>query len=230
MKFRFLVVAALLTCVTNTYAQVRGFDVNLEGDLVSKLPADTRLVFTNRSLQVRDRPTCDLSQLPITLPYEKFKDHSCRVFFSSKSTQARFSVELSRDLFDTLRPIRIRLDVPVPHITPLFGLGRSFRYIPRITKRMKYIDLPCWNKERDSLGPTMPPNMKIVSLSDGSFLYNKEMGPGCMGAKWFADVNRDLKLEDGTTYRITATYDSGGLFPRVTTTRDFTYHASLHGK
>ena len=51
-----------------------------------------------------------------------------------------------------------------------------------------------------------------------------------MGAKWFADVNRDLKLEDGTTYRITATYDSGGLFPRVTTTRDFTYHASLHGK
>ena len=229
MNLRLPFTVLALICTTNACADDSDFQVALRGKLASVLPDDTRLVFTSESMAVRDRPTTVVSQLPITLPYEKFKNRSCRVFFTSKSTRSSFSIEVSRDLFDRPRTINIKLDAPTPHITPIFGLVRTIRYDAGITKRMKYIDLPYWNTELNSLDSTLPPQMRIESLQDKSVLYNRKMTAGCMGAKWFADIDRDIELKDGATYRITATYNSGGLFPVNTTTRDFTYHAALHG-
>jgi len=228
MKHLPTTIAMLLISATAISAEETDFRLTVSGALASKLAPDTQLrLWTQFS---KTSATCELAELHIVLPFEQFKGNYWHVLFSSKATGSSFSVTLSDDLFDHPRVIDVKLDAPRPSIRPLFSLlGHDIRYAASITRRMEYRELPYWDGERQTLTGTRPPTMTIVALTDGAVIHDQPMGEGCVGAKWYAFIDRDIELVDGETYRMSVTYDSGGLFPTITTRFDFTYHSALHG-
>lgn len=228
MNYLHFTIALLLASSGALSAQESDFRVKLSGVLASKLSPDAQLFFS--SPFSKTSPTYAIAELPIRLPFEQFHGHHWHVFFDSKKPRSSFSVTLSADLFDKPRVIDIKLDAPRPRIRPIFSLlGRDIKYSASISQRMEYRDLPYWDNKRQSLTRSRPPKMRIVALKNDRVIHDKEMGDSCMASKWFAFIDPDIKLNNGDTYRMSVTYDSGGLFPMVTTQRDFTYHEELHG-
>ncbi len=208
--------------------QESGFRLKLSGLLANKLPPDTQLDFYTPFSDLPEGLTVGIDELPILLPFAEFEGQHWHVMFSSKAVRYSFSVTLSKDLFDKPRVIDVKLDAPRPHIRPLFDL-RDIRYSAGITQRMEYRDLPFWDNELKTLGQARTPTMKIIALQGGNVIHNQPMGEVCAASRWFAFINPDVELTDGETYRMSVTYDSGGLFPTSATQCDFTYHSALHG-
>ncbi|MEL6108274.1 MAG: hypothetical protein AAFU85_19785, partial [Planctomycetota bacterium] len=169
---------------------------------------------------------CDL---PVSLPLEQFTGKDWHLDFLSDNRLPLLSVTLSRELFDKPRPINVKLDAPNPHIRPLFSLRRDVRYTAGISQRMRYRNLPRWDQTRKTLAVPVPPSIKIWRLRDGSSVYDGKMTEGCMGLRWFAVIDQSMALHDGDLYRMKVEYDSGGLFPKIVTSRDFRYDRTRHG-
>lgn len=228
MKYLPATIAFLLIFGATLFAQESPFQVKVSGLLASRLAPDTQLHFW--SLFSKTSRTFAIGELPVVLPFDKFNGHQWHIVFSSKSTRSSFSVSLSDELFEEPRVIDVKLDAPCPSIRPIFSLlGRDVRYTASITQRMEYRDLPYWDGKRQCLTQAPTPEMTIVSLQDGKMIHDKKMTESCMASKWYAFIDRDIKLTEGGTYRMSVEYDSGGLFPAVTTRYDFTYHSALHG-
>ncbi|MCA9009535.1 MAG: hypothetical protein KDB01_07305 [Planctomycetaceae bacterium] len=209
------------------------FTFVISGPLVDKLPEDTVLKFW--TIKIRDADAFrahPIQDLPLKLPEGWFLDQNCTVYFESEKFGKLFSVDLSRDLFDSPRKINIKLDKPKPHIRPEHH--RLFGYFPCITKRMSYHDLPYWHSGYRRLAAPRPPIMKITRLSDGAVLFNREMEARCWTRVWWAGMSRSVvdfdEFKDGHTYRCSVEYHSGGLYEPIKTTFDFTYRFSIHGR
>ena len=209
-------------------AQESDFELKVSGVLVNKLAQDTQLHLWNPYVDESDWVTFELAELPRALPFDQFKDRNWYVEFVSKSARSQFSVSLSADLFDEPRIINVKLDVPRPGIRPIGHGGRQVRYSASITRRMEYRDLPQWDARQKSLTQSRPPRFTIKALSDGQVIHDQKMNEEC-GAKWYSMVDHNFKFREGEVYRMSVTYDSGGLFPVTTTTNDFRYQPALHG-
>jgi len=230
VRYLLLAIALIVVSATALAAEQPDFRLSVSGELADNLAPDTQLRFWYPTTDTSDWATFAIADLPLTLPFDQFKERQWHVRFESESAGSSFSVVLSQDLFDKPRLIDIKLDAPQPSIRPIFGFRRDVLYTPSITRRMLYHDLPQWDGESQSLTHSQPPIMVITSLRDGTIIYDGELFEGCMASGWLAIIDRNTDLRDGETYRMAVTYDSGGLFPPITTTRDFTYHVSLHGK
>lgn len=229
MKFLLVIIAVSLVATAKLSAQQTDFQLSVSGALAGKLPPDTQLKFWFPSNDTANWTEFAISDLPISLPFDQFKGHGWNVTFASERSRSSFSVRLSKDLFDKPRLINIPLDRPHPLLRPVVTYqGPGAKYSAAITKRMHYDDLPQWDNERQSLTKSRPPKITIASIRNGTVVYDGPMVEGCMASRWFAYIEQPARLNDGETYRMTAIYDSGGLFPPITTTHDFTYHAELH--
>lgn len=220
----------LLAIGAPIHSQEPVFRLKVSGTLADKLAPDTQLRFWYPSSDTSNWTECNLGDLPVSLPFEKLHGHAWHLDFVSKDAESFFSVTLSRDLFDTPRLINVKLDAPTPHIRPIFGFARDVRYTAGITQRMRYRELPQWDRQQRSLTRAKQPEMTIESLQDGAVIFDGKMVDGCMASKWFAIIDQEAELVDGVTYRMTVVYDSGGIFPPIKTTRDFTYRVALHGR
>ncbi|WP_286765252.1 MULTISPECIES: hypothetical protein [Rhodopirellula] len=203
------------------------YELAIAGQLVDRLPSDTTLVFWHPSSQVAGG-SVSVDTLPAPLPAATYSGHAWHVNFVSKQQGRLFSLTLSRDLFDKPRRITLRLDEPKPHIRPTFSFGKNAKYYAGMTKRMRYRDLPRWDKETDSFATPVAPIMTIIRRDDGKVVHDATMEDGCMASRWWAFIDGDVTLQDQKDYRFAVIYDSGGLFPTFSTTKDFTFHASLH--
>lgn len=230
MKQMLILLVVTLASRATAPAQDGNFQLKISGLLAEKIGPETELKFWYPASDTSDWAEFKLSELPLTLPFEQFKGHDWHVNFVGDNHATIFSITLSRDLFDKPRTIDIKLDPPSPQIRPIFGITRDIRYTAAITKRMRYRSLPRWDNERDTFAASMPPAMTISAIGDGSTIYDGKLSDGCMGSRWFAIIDPKTTLRDGESYRMTVEYDSGGLFPAITTTLDFHFDAQRHGR
>lgn len=219
-----------LICLTGLNvgtAEETDFTLTVSGELAEKLPEDTRLYFWNPSTKTK-AATLPLGESPLKLPCEHFRGHQWHVVFYRPKGDLMFSVTLSEDLFDEPRAIEVLLNQPEPHIRPMFSFGGEAMYFAGITKRMRYRDLPVWDRVNDTFGKPVPPEMEVTRKSDGKVIHKAAMEDGCMATRWWAVLNRGIQLEHGETYRFSVHYDSRGLFPEKDTVTDFTYNENEH--
>ena len=227
-----LVLLVFFIVVPDSYGADKpaNFELKVSGLLVKKLPQDTRLRFWCPVVAPEKWMSCKLSDLPVTLPADTFLNNIWIVEFVDPKQGQLFSMELSRNLFDSPREIDLKLDAPEPHIRLFFGFISDLTYYAGITKRMRYRDPPVWNATAGKFAKPMVPVMKITRVADGAVIYEKPMKAGCMGFKWVAVIRDSLnvRIKDGTKLQFSVVYDSGGLFKTTTTTFDFTYNAERH--
>ncbi len=229
MRSVVLTLIVVVTCSAPCAAQDEGFELCLSGKLAELLPDDTSLVFWHPSTKI-DGATVAIANFPAHLPANQFTDKAWHVNFVSANQGPLFSMTLSADLFDKPRTIDLKLDRPSPHIIPTFFFGKNAKYFAGITKRMRYRDLPRWDHANDRFGRPATPKMIVTRLADGKLIHNAPMEDGCMASRWWAFLDKNIKLKDGVTYRFAVVYDSGGLFPVFETSKDFTYWSHLHGE
>ncbi len=231
MTMSLRILAVFFVYVSSACAQRSDFEFTVSGDLVDKLEPGTRVLIWSPVTETKPRwVRASIEDLPISVPFKQLNaGHNwVATFTSPKDRQPVFSIVLSPDLFDKPREINLKLDRPNPRIRPS-ALGRlNFQYYSAITQRMKYGDLPSWDKERQRLVAAKPPVMTIIRVSDGVKVQESEMEDGCMGSKWFTHIHDSVDLGKKTDLELSVRYDSGGLWELIETKLDFTYHKSRH--
>ena len=205
------------------------FELSITGSLVEKLEPKTRITVSTLGTS-KESPCVTMStsveSLPLYLPKKHFQNRYIRVFFYSHSLKATiFSMELSSDLFDKVRPIKLKLDKPNPSLRTT-AWWDTIRYKPSITKRMAYMDLPHWDSEIGKLVPAPEKPLLLVDNGDGKSTAI-EMSDFCMGSKWYANIPRDLAPTADSKITYTVDYDSGGLFDDMSTKFQYDYRMGV---
>ena len=215
------------------------FELDISGALVEKLPPDTKL----RIVQNPDhRRTVDLEvelkDLPVKLsallPHH-YSRSGCVVEFWTKAQpageQKLFSVIVDCELFDKFRVITLRLDEPIPELNPEFDYWESQRWSPNLTRRMRYLDLPWWNKTTQQLEPIPEmPELIVTNAGSGKVLERSRLiRQECDFDGWYAWIaDVEAKLQTGDKLNFSVEYDSGGLFDTIKTEELFKYSKDRH--
>ncbi|WP_148618696.1 hypothetical protein [Mariniblastus fucicola] len=170
--------------------------------------------------------SASVESLPLYLPKKHFQDRYLRVSFYSHTQQTTiFSMEVSRDSMDKVRPIKLKLDKPNPNLR-IIAWWKRVRYKPAVSKRMSYVELPYWNKEIGKL--TSAPQKPMLHVDNGEGkTATIEMGDFCMGDRWHATLPDDFAPTSASTITYTVEYDSGGLFDSVATKFEYDYRVGV---
>ncbi len=218
---------------TMAAGQQRGFELLFTGVVADKLKPEMQVIMwspfgpsdASKQNVVKEFLVADF---PKRLDWNTFRNRRWVVEFK-ESDRLLFSVELSNDLFDRPRKIQVKLDPPTPHISPRFMGPSDIRYTGNITQRMEYRDFPRIDSVSKKLISPAVPRMKIVVARTGKLLNTQIMETGCMGYSWWAKFP-SKHPPNGTQLRFIVDYDSGGLFPKIESERDFTFFKSMHGR
>ena len=236
MKITFSIASILIFTAVASFA-IRGwqlshpldhFEIDVGGAFATKLPADTFL----RIVENPDhRPVVDceikLCDLPTRLP-KAYSRRGCVVqFWSNIDTEEKklFSIFVDRNLFDEFRVITLKLDKPTPEINADLDFWATQRWSPVLTRRMRYLELPWWNAERNRLEPM--PEMPQMIVSDSK---NRRLVERCQLEReqcnfdgYYAQIaeNQPHNLQDGDGLLFSVEYDSGGLFEKIETKSEF---------
>ena len=243
MKITFSIMS-LLVVLTITAFGVRGwqlsrplghFELEITGTLADKLPLNTTLRFVENP-DHRRTVSCELEvgDLPASLP-TGYSRRGCVVEFWSMvgaSEQKLFSVVLDRDLFDSFCVITLKLDKPTPELNADFDFWATQRWSPNLTRRMRYLDLPWWNKKSQRLEPIPEmPKLAVVDVSNGEIVERCNLvRQECNFTGHFAELaeKTPYNLRDGDTLEFSVEYDSGGLFDTIETKTTFNFNKGRH--
>ncbi|MEM7557832.1 MAG: hypothetical protein AAF394_01790 [Planctomycetota bacterium] len=210
--------------VSNTAPQTQeAFYLTVGGEYTKYLHEGTRLRIWDRD--IRTAEIFEWKSEPIALALTKYRDRVSYVDFINKSNEVLCSVRLSEDLFDKPRKIKVLLNEPVlrlslPHPSQIF---KELRFVPSISKRMIYRELPRLDEETGKLGASVPPQLKVVL--DGRTLSRKEMCASCFAEKWAQDFNFSRTLQLGRKHELQVVCDSGGLFESDLCSSTYVYSA-----
>ena len=170
MRIILPILAVSFVYISSACAQRSDFEFNVSGDLADKLEPGTRVSIWSPVIETRPRwVEFSIKDLPVSVPFKQLKaGHNWIATFTSPTKRRTvFSIVLSPELFGKPRKINLKLDRPTPRILPS-TLGRlHFQYYSVITKRMKYRDLPFWDKKLQKIVAAKPPVMTIIRVSDG---------------------------------------------------------------
>lgn len=228
--FGIALVAAALFCWQQLQPPT-DFRIVVSGALVDELPPDTTLSFWRISDSRSEPIVRSVSALPIHLPYDQLSGKVWNVSFTSEKLGKAplFTLELSRDLFDSPRKINIKLDPPVPQLRPMFDDWTYIRYTPNLSQRMTYRDLPRWDRSGTQLtNEHFVPVLKVVNETTGIEIHHGPMNEGCWGSQWFARLKRIPEIADGEILRYTVNYPSGGSFGEIETEFRLTFNKARH--
>ena len=169
-----------------------------------------------------------IEDLPLKLPVKDFKNRYTRIYFYSPTLNKNiFSMEMDGSLLDKPRPIRLLLNCPKASLRTTWDWSRV-RFTARVSNRMRYMDLPYWDKSARKLVPMPRPPMlkyKIGNQPEREI----EMRDFCYGFKWFALLPYDEnKPNSDTTIRYRIKYDLGGAFKPIRARFEYDYRADRH--
>lgn len=230
MRTLLQLVIMVFLCCGSANAQDANFSLHFDGVVARKLTPDTAIrmwspyYYDGRPSIVKKYTVGDFPQ---KLDSTTFGKRTWIVEFRNDQG-ILFSIELSRDLFDEPRKIRVKLDAPKPLIRPTFGGPGHIRYTGNITQRILYRDLPRIDKKSEKLVLSSSPTLAILDARTGEKMKSSEMYSGCLGFCWWAKF-LDVDPPDKTNLEFVVTYDSGGLFETIVTKCEFTFHENLHG-
>lgn len=225
---QFVIMAFL--CCSGVNAQDANFSLHFDGVVARKLTPDTAIrmwspYYSGKPSIIKEYTVRDFPQKLDSTTFEK----RYWIVEFRNDQGILFSIELSPDLFDEPRKIKVKLDAPKPVIQPFFIGPGDIRYTGNITQRMRYRDLPRINKKSKKLVLSSNPTLAIVDARTGEIMKSSEMYSGCLGFGWWEKF-LDVDPPDKTNFEFVVTYDSGGLFETMVTKCEFTFHKSLHGK
>ena len=227
-----LTVCALIAWGYQVFSrQLDHFKLDVSGALVSKLPPDTRLrIVENPDYERKVDSEFKLQDLPAELPVNYTK-RGCVVEFWSctnrSEEQKLFSVVVDRELFDKFRIIDLKLDKPTPELSLQADFWNSLKWSPNLSHQIRYLDLPWWNSSSKKLEPIpQTPELILARADSDEILERTRLNHyACEFEGFYADVDeeRSLNLRDGESLVFSVTYDSGGLFESIRTSRAFQY-------
>ena len=210
-------------------SESENFELTITGALVEKLEPNTRItvgtIGTSKEYPCVTMST-NVDSLPLYLPKKHFQNRYLRVSFYSHSQKASiFSMEIDASLMGKVRPIKLPLDQPSPNMRTTVGWDQV-RYKPSVTKRIAYMDLPCWDGGIGKLVPA--PKKPVLRVDNGEGKTTSiEMRHVCMGDKWHAKLPRDFAPAGDAKISYTVDYDSGGLFDSVSTNFQYDYRVGI---
>ena len=230
-NFLFLTAAILIGGANSAFSQEEpeNFELSITGQLVEKLEPGTKILVGTIGASKKS-PSVSMSTsvegLPLYLPKKHFQNHYLRVwFYSPSSKEAIFSMEVSSDLFDKVRSIKLKLDQPKPSLRTTVWWD-TVQYKPSITNRMAYMNLPYWDNEIGKLVPApQKPMLHVDNGNDKTAVI--EMRAICMGNKWYGRLPRDLAPKTNTKITYTVDYDSGGAFEKMSTKFQYDYRIGI---
>lgn len=243
MKLTFSI-ASLLVIMACTAIAIRGwqvtrpldhFEIDVDGVLVSKLPADTFLKIVENP-DHRPIVDCEFKVSDLPAPLQKgYPRRGCVIEFWSdidSSEQKLFSVFVDRSLFDRFRVITVKLDEPTPELKADLDFWATQKWSPNLSRRMRYHELPWWNTETKRLEPIPKmPHLIVANPSNGEIVERCRLEhEQCDFDGYYAQIFEASphNLQDGDTLLFSVEYDSGGLFETINTESKFKYNRRRH--
>lgn len=194
--------------------------VSFEGAVVTRLPADTRIVFVDTSAS--DRVALSFNKCEISIDPTVLSENDWRVMFTSASSGYLFSIYVARELFRDEVASKCVITLGDPAVS-VERVGNSVHLVEALGKFVTYLDLPRVDSKSGTLAGPVPPALSVYASEklDGDSLYTGPMVEGCMGSRWYsasADLLRPF-LDTHCTFVIT--HDSGGLLQPIRVVKKF---------
>ncbi len=198
----------LVLLPTQLFAQDDHFVIELDKDVTTKLPGETKVSLWQPSNKIGWQKF-SLNEFPIKVPRSQLAAHSWNLTFVSKK-ETLFGIHFAKSFLQDNKTYKIAFKDPVVVIRYL-PIAKEIRCTFQIGNGTEYTELPRLDLETKMLQASLPPVIEVTANGSGEKLYYGSMVDGCLGIKWSCFL-RDLDQSLVKDSRATVTFDTGRLF------------------